>query len=90
MKFSKYGPSAQMTMPARHASKFCAKRHAVSPHIFFLSLICYVIPGNVEPWPECQPGELIKYHVKTYPCSIGIIKYHVKKLARRRSGYVLI
>ena len=23
--------------------------------IFVLSLICYVIPGMIEPWPECQP-----------------------------------
>jgi len=31
--FSKYGPSAQITMPARRASKFCAKRCAALPHI---------------------------------------------------------
>ena len=48
-----------MTMPARRASKFCAQRRAASPHIFCLSLICYVIPGHIEPWPECQPEQLI-------------------------------
>ena len=38
---SKYGPSAQMTMPARRASNCC--------------LISCVIPGMIEPYPECQP-----------------------------------
>ena len=36
----KYGPSAQMTMPARTASTFCTKRRAALPHVFvFLRLI---------------------------------------------------
>ena len=78
VKFSKYGPSAQMTMPARRASKLCAKRRAASPHIFFLSLICYVIPGNIEHLPE-WPEEIIQYHVKQCPRPIGIIKYNVKQ-----------
>ena len=43
-----------MTMPARCASKFGAKRRALWLTIFFLSLISYVIPGKLEPWPECQ------------------------------------
>ena len=43
-----------MTMPARRASTFRAKRRAVLLTIFFLSLISNVIPGNIEPWPECQ------------------------------------
>ena len=55
--FSKYGRSAQMTMPARRASKFCAKRRAALLPIFFLSLICQVIPANIEPLPECQPDK---------------------------------
>ena len=38
-KCSSYGRSAQMTMPARRASKFCAKRCVVWLPIFFLSLI---------------------------------------------------
>ena len=58
--FSKYGRSAQMTMPARRSSKFCAKRRAALLPIFFLSLICRVIPANIEPSPECQPGYQIK------------------------------
>ena len=33
--FSKSGQSVQMTMPARRASKFSAKRRAVSPKMFF-------------------------------------------------------
>jgi len=41
-------------MPARCASKFCAQRRAAWPTIFFLSLTSYVIPGKLEPWPECQ------------------------------------
>ena len=59
VKFSKYGQSTQMTMPARRASKFSAKRRAVLLPIFFLSLNSYVIPGNIEPWPECQPEQLV-------------------------------
>ena len=39
VKKTKYGPSVQMTMPARRASKFYAKRRAASLPIFFLSLI---------------------------------------------------
>ena len=89
VEFSKYGRSAQMTMPARRSSKFCAKRRAVLLPIFFLSLICRVIPSNIEPSPECQPGNqinkyprstgLIKYHVNKYPRSIGLITCHVNK-----------
>ena len=36
---SKSGQSSQMTMPARRASKFCAKRRALSPEVFSQSLI---------------------------------------------------
>ena len=57
--FSKSGQSGQMTMPARRASKFCAKRRAVSPEVFSQSLISWVIPGNIEPWPECQPEHFV-------------------------------
>ena len=53
--FSKNGQSAQMTMPARRASKFSVKRCAVSPEMFFQSLISQAIPGFCEPWSECQP-----------------------------------
>ena len=28
------------------------------PLILFLRLISKVIPGNMEPWPECQPEQL--------------------------------
>ena len=55
--FSKYGRSDQMTMPARRASKFCAKRRSQCLKMFFLKLISLVIPGIREPWPECQPKE---------------------------------
>ena len=65
----KYGRSAQMTMPARCSSKFCAKRRAVLLPIIFLSLICRVIPANIEPSPECQPGN----QINKYPRSIGLI-----------------
>ena len=37
--FSKSGQSGQMTMPARRASKFCAKRRAVSSEVFSQSMI---------------------------------------------------
>ena len=53
-----YGPWAQMTMTARSASKFCARNtgnRSQSPNIFDLDLISRVIPGQIEPWPECQP-----------------------------------
>jgi len=46
-----------MTMPARRASKFCAKRRALSPELFCQSLIPQAIPGFCEPWSECQPEE---------------------------------
>ena len=49
--------SGQMTMPARRASKFCAKRCAVTPEVFSQSLIYSVISGTIEPWPECQPEQ---------------------------------
>ena len=48
--------SGQMTIPARRASKFSAKRRALLPEVFFQSPISRVIPGIIEPWPECQPG----------------------------------
>ena len=75
---SKYGRSAQMTMPARRSSKFCAKRGAVLLPIFFLSLICRVIPTNIEPSPECKPGN----QINKYPRSIGLIKCHLNKYPR--------
>ena len=37
---SKSGQSGQMTMPARRASKFCAKRRAVTPEVFSQNLSC--------------------------------------------------
>ena len=57
VKCSKSRQSVQMTMPARRASKFCAKRRAVSPEVFSQSLISEIISGIIEPWPECQPEE---------------------------------
>ena len=63
--FSKSGHSGQMTMPARRASKFCAKRRALSPEVFSQSLISLVIPGNIEPWPESQPEQLINIHAQS-------------------------
>ena len=36
---SKSGQSGKMTMPARRASKFSAKRRAVTPEVFSQSLI---------------------------------------------------
>ncbi len=63
--FSKSGQSGQMTMPARRASKFCAKRRALSPEVFSQSLIYDAIPGNIEPWPECQPEQLINIHAQS-------------------------
>ena len=54
---SKSGQSDQMTMPARRASKFSAKRRAVSPEVFFQSLNAQAMPGFCEPWSECQPEE---------------------------------
>ena len=62
--FSKSGQSEQMTMPARRASKFSAKRRALLPEVFFQSPISRVIPGIIEPWPECQPEQLINIHAQ--------------------------
>ena len=52
---SKSGQSDQMNMPARRASKFSAKRCAVSPEMFFQCLISQAISEFCEPWSECQP-----------------------------------
>ena len=49
VKFLKSGQSVQMTMPARRASKFSAKRRAVSPEMFFQSLISQAILEFCEP-----------------------------------------
>ena len=64
VKFSKSGHSGQMTMPTRRASKFCAKRRALSPEVFTQSLIYWVIPATIEPWQECQPEQLINIHAQ--------------------------
>ena len=64
VNFSKSGQSVQMTMPARRASEFCAKRRAVTPEVFSQSPISEAIPGNIEPWPECQPEQLINIHAQ--------------------------
>ena len=53
--FSKSGQSDQMTMPARRASKFSAKRRAIIFLLIFQSLNSQAIPGICEPWSECQP-----------------------------------
>ena len=53
--FSKSGQSDQMTMPARRASKFSAKRRAIIFLLIFQSLNSQAIPGFCEPWSECQP-----------------------------------
>ena len=42
--FSKSGQSVQMTMPARRAPKFSAKRRAILLHIIFQSWISEGIP----------------------------------------------
>ena len=55
--FSKSGQSDQMTMPARRASEFSAKRRAIMFLIIFQSLNSQAIPGFCEPWSECQPEE---------------------------------
>ena len=53
--FANMASPAEMTITTRTASKFCAKRRAVQPPIFFLELISLVTTGITEPWPECQP-----------------------------------
>ena len=55
VKSSKSGQSGKITMPARRASEFCAKRRALLLEMFFQSPISRVFPGIIEPWPECQP-----------------------------------
>ena len=46
---------AKMTNTASTASKFCARSRSEYSDIFFLDLESWWIPGNIEPWPECQP-----------------------------------
>ena len=53
--FANMASPAEMTITTRTASKFCAKRRAVQPPIFFLELISLVTTGITEPLPECQP-----------------------------------
>ena len=55
--FSKINTPAQMTITSRTGPKFCARSRSKCPDIFFLDLKYVVIPANVEPWSECQPGE---------------------------------
>ena len=76
--FPKYGRSAQMTMPGRRSSEFCTKIRALLLPIFFLSLLCRVIPANIEPSPECQPEN----QINKYPHAIGLITYHVNTYPR--------
>ena len=49
---------AQMTMPARTVSKFCARTRSECPDIFFLDLISWCISGIIEPWSECLPERI--------------------------------
>ena len=51
-------------MPARRASEFSAKRRAVSPELFFQSLISQATPGFCKPSSECQPEERQRQSVK--------------------------
>ena len=53
--FSNINSPAQMTITSRTAPKFCARSRSKCPEIIFLDLKSWVIPGNVEPWSECQP-----------------------------------
>jgi len=54
-------------MPARRASKFCAKRRAVTPEVFSQSLISRGIPGFCEPWSEfCPKGGGGGVHDQSY------------------------
>ena len=46
---------AQMTMPARTVSKFCARTRSGCSDIFFLDLISWRISEIIEPWSECSP-----------------------------------
>ena len=46
---------AKMTITASTASKFCARSRSECSDIFFLDLESMWIPGNIEPWSECQP-----------------------------------
>ena len=62
--FPKSGQSGKMPIPARGASKFCANTRAVTPEVFSQSMIYRVIRGTIEPWPECQPEQLINIHAQ--------------------------
>ena len=55
VKFSKSGQSGKMTMPARRASKFCARSRSECPNLSFPDLESWWILGFYEPWSECQP-----------------------------------
>jgi len=46
---------SQITMPARHAPKFSAKRRATLLRIIFQSWIVAGMPHDIEPCPEYQP-----------------------------------
>ena len=55
----------------------CKKTCCTAPHLF-LSLIYRVVPANIEPSPECQPGN----QINKYQRSVRFIKYHVNKHPR--------
>ena len=54
-KKCKCGSPVQKNMPARRASKFCARHLSECSDIFSLDLKSWRILGNIKPWPECQP-----------------------------------
>ena len=55
------------------------------PTSFFISPIRYVIPGNIEHWPACQPEDFIKYQVENLRGNLSI-----EKLIDPSSGYLRI
>ena len=52
--FTNMGSPANLTTSARTTSKFCSWNWSQSRDIFDLDLISEVIPGIIEPGPECH------------------------------------
>jgi len=62
----KYGSLGKTTSKARSASQFCARGRSQSQNMCDRVLISLVIPGQLEPWPECPPMFHLRHVTSIY------------------------
>ena len=70
--FANMASPGKMTITARTASKFCARNWSECSHTFFLDLKSWWIPGNIEPWPKCQPEGIKAAKCKIFELILGL------------------